>query len=170
MEYKFDVAFWSLLTWFGMSASHLLFIKDKNSLFGACLTNLFCYPRQDKKSCDTAEIIIEVCFPFFSVLWKKVKCVCWVFTNTLLLGNAYDMFPLLPEQMWGKELLTHVVPVLPTEMLFVFVGPPGHLPLAGKVEILRTWSAEVLEMSACQNRAEDDHAGSTFHFAIIREF
>lgn len=34
MEYKFDVAFQSLLTWSGMSASHLLFIKDKNSLFG----------------------------------------------------------------------------------------------------------------------------------------
>lgn len=59
-------------------------------------------------------------------------------------------------------------PISPTEMLFVFVGPPGHLPRAGKVEIIRRWSVEVLEMSACQNRAEDDHAGSTVHFAIIR--
>lgn len=58
-------------------------------------------------------------------------------------------------------------------MLFdIILGPPDHLPLAGKVETVRIWSAVVPGMSFCQKEygVGGDHASCTVPFTIIREF
>lgn len=49
-------------------------------------------------------------------------------------------------------MLLHSVRILPTRMLFeIILGPPDHLPLAGKVETVRLWSAVVPGMSVRKN-------------------